>query len=439
MAGISFSGVASGLDTGSIVQQLVALRRQPIKRYESQKTDLRQSLTALTDLKSALEKLRNAAKGLDTEGEFTSRAANVAAEGFFEATASSATPVGAFKVSVDQLAQTHRTVSQSYGSVDDDIGTGDVTITIGGETSTFSLASGASSLGDLKVAVNEADMGVTASIIDTGSGFQLMLSADDSGLANQFTVDTAGLGGGTAPTMAVTTAGADAQVTIDDSIVVTSPDNSIEGALEGLSLTLRSTGTTEVTVEGDVTDLGDKLEEFAAAYNEVRTLIDSQGGASGSLSGSSLLRSVKDALGRVMTTSVSTGDTDGDRIVAGSIGLSLDRHGILSLDREKLADAVDADYGDVLTLFTKEIGDTTRGGIAHELSAALEVFTRGDADLKGLIALREDSINSQIERLDGRIESEERSIELYETTLTRKFTAMERIISQLQQQQGYFG
>ena len=80
MAGISFSGVASGLDTGSIVQQLVALRRQPILRYEDKKNDLQRSISALSDLRSAVDKLRKAAEGLDTESEFTSRAARVAVD-----------------------------------------------------------------------------------------------------------------------------------------------------------------------------------------------------------------------------------------------------------------------------------------------------------------------------------------------------------------------
>jgi flagellar hook-associated protein 2 len=439
MPSISFSGVASGLDTGSIVSQLVALRRLPIKRYEEEKQDLQRSLTALTDLKTAVDKLRKAAEGLDTESEFTSRKARLGNEeaGFFTATANSASPVGSFQISVDTLAQTHRMVSQTYATADDDVGTGDFTITLDGVDTTVTLASGASSLADLKIAINDADAGVSASIIDTGNGLQLMLSADESGAANQFTVASS-LSGGSAPALAVSTPGADAQITIDGSIVVTSPDNSIEGALEGTTITLASVGTSEMIIEGDTTDLGDKLQEFADAYNELRNLIDTQGGSSGSLRGSSLLRSIDSTLSTAMISAVSTGAGIDDTIVAANIGLSLDRNGILSLDRTKLEEAVDADYGAVLDLFTKEMADGIRGGIGHELANALDVYTLGEGDLKGLIALREDSMKSQMERIDDRIEREERSVELYEATLTRKFTAMEQIIAQLQQQQGYF-
>ena len=438
MSAISFSGVASGLDTASIVQQLVAIRRQPIRRFEANKSGLERSLSGLKDLKAAMEKLRDVARGLDTDSEFTSRAARVATEGFFTATANSDTPVGSFKVTVDQLAQTHRVVSQAYTTVDDDIGAGDVSFTIDGVTTTVTLAAGASSLGDLKLAVNEADAGLTASIVNDGTGYRLMLSADESGAANQFTVDLSGLGGGTAPVMTISTAGADAQITIDDSIVVSSSDNSIEGALEGTTITLQAVGTSEVTIEGDTTELGDKLEEFVAAYNELKNLVDAQSGASGSMPGSSLLRSVRSTLSRIMTTSVSTGPDPGDRIVAANVGLSLDRDGTMSLDRNKLSQAVETDYGAVLELFTLQATEGTKGGIAHELSAAIEVFTRGSGDSKSLIALRTDSINAEIDRIDSRIEREERSIERYESTLTRKFTAMEQIISQLQSQQGFF-
>jgi len=131
------------------------------------------------------------------------------------------------------------------------------------------------------------------------------------------------------------------------------------------------------------------------------------------------------------------GTGDDDTMVAANIGLSLDRNGIMSLDRTKLEEAVDTDYNDVLSLFTKQMSDGVRGGIGHELANALDVYTLGEGDLKGLIALREDSMESEIDRIDSRIERQERSIELYEATLTRKFTAMEQIIAQLQQQQGY--
>lgn len=444
MSSISFSGVASGLDTGSIVSQLVELRRIPILRYEAQKTDLKQSLAALSDLRAAVEKLRKASEALDTESEFTSRAARVGTEGFFEASATSATPVGTFQVTVDQLAQTHRSVTQSFASPDDDVGTGDFRFTFGatGEETTVSLAAGASSLGDLKIAINEADAGVTASIIFDGSGYQLMLSADESGAEQQFTVDASGLTGGTAPVFTTTTTGADAQITIDGSIVVTSPDNTIDGALEGSVITLQSLGTSDMIIEGDVTDLGDKLQEFADAFNELRTLIDNQGGESGILKGSSLLRSVDGTLSRILSTSVSTGDGADERIVAANIGLSMDRYGIMSLDRTKLEEAVDTDYGAVLDLFTKALPDDGepdpwQGGLALELADALDIYTLGEGDLKGLIGLREDAANAEMDRLDSRIEREERSIDLYEATLTRKFTAMEQIIAQLQQQQGY--
>ncbi|HKK70104.1 MAG TPA: flagellar filament capping protein FliD [Candidatus Krumholzibacteria bacterium] len=439
MSAISFSGVASGLDTAKIVQELVALRRRPIQRYEQEKSGLDRSLRALDDLNTALEKLRGLAEGLDSEGEFSSRAARVGNEDLMAATADSASPVGTFRVTVDQLAQTHRTISQAYTSVNDDVGAGDFSFTLGGETTTVTLEAGASSLSDLKLAINEADAGVTASVVNDGSGYRLMVSADESGVANQFTVDTSGLGGGTAPAFTVSTTGADALLTIDDSITVTSPDNSVEGALEGTVLDLKSVGTTEITIEGDTTALAEKLQEFVNTYNELKDLAEAQSAQGGALQGSSLVRSVRSTLSRIMTTSVSTGPNDGERIVAANIGLSLDRNGTMSLDEAKLSSAVEADYGAVLDLFTQSPTETSGGGIAFQLGDTIESFTRGTGDSRGLIALRTDSINSEISRIEDRIEREERSVDLYESTLTRKFTAMEMTISRLQQQQGFFG
>ena len=103
MSSISFGGIVSGLDTGSIVSQLVALRRRPIVRLEAKKTDLNRSIAALDDLKAALAKLDAAAKALDTEGEFNSKVGRSGNEDLFTATANSKTPSGVYQITVDRL------------------------------------------------------------------------------------------------------------------------------------------------------------------------------------------------------------------------------------------------------------------------------------------------------------------------------------------------
>lgn len=431
MAGIAFGGIVSGLDTGSIVSQLVALRRQPIKRLETKKTSLNRSLAALDDLKAALAKLDTAAKALDTQAEFNSKKGRSGDEDVFTASADSSTPSGSYKISVDVLAQTHREVSQAYTSTGDSVGNGNFSFTLDGVTTVVTLEPGAESLADLKSAINAEDAGVTATIVNDGSGYRLLLSAEEPGLANRFTVDATGLAGGTDLLVSNSTLGLDAQITIDDSIVVTSSDNTVSDALEGLKLELKSVGTTELTVEGDSTELASKIQAFADAYNGVMSLLESQSKEGGALQDSPLVRSVRSRLGTTMTSRVDTGGTFG---VAADIGLSLDRYGKMVFDSSKLDDAIEQDYQSVLQLFTRDETETDVG-IASAIKATVDGI---NASSNGLITFRKNAINDELKTLDSRIERDERSVSIYEQTLNRKFSAMEQAISRLQSQAGFF-
>ncbi len=431
MAGISFGGIVSGLDTGSIVSQLVALRRQPIQRLETKKTNLNRSIAAMDDLKAALAKLDSAAKALDTQGEFNSKVGRSGNEDFFTASADSSTPNGVYQITVDRLAQTHREVSQSYASTTDSVGTGDFTFTLDGVVTTVSLTAGGDTLADLKSAINAADAGVNATIVNDGTGYRLLLGADESGVANRFTVDASGLTGGTALTITNSTLGDDAQITIDGSISVTSSTNTVSDALEGLKLELKAEGTTEVTVEGDSSELAKKIQAFADAYNGVVDLLDNQNKAGGALENSPLVRTIRSRLSSTMTSRVDTGGTFG---VAADIGLSLDRYGKMVFDSSKLGDAIEQDYQSVLELFTREAGEGDVG-IASAIKSTVDGI---NASSNGLLRFRKDAIDSEIKRLDSRIERDERSISIYEQTLNRKFSAMEQTISRLQSQAGFF-
>ena len=427
---IQFGGVASGIDTGSIVSQLVALRREPIRRLETQKGDLQRRLASLDDLKSKLDQLAEAARKIDTPGEFSGRAANVANESLLTATASGEAPAGIYQIQVDALAQTHRELSQSYTDTSVSVGTGTFSFTLGGVQTDVTLSAGQDSLADLKAAINAADAGVTASVVNDGTGYRLMLSADDPGAANQFTVDASGLSGGTAPTFTTSSTGQDAQITIDTGLVITSTSNTINGAIEGLTLELRATGSTELNIEADSEELAGNLQAFVDAFNGVVDLLDAQTAEGGALEGSSLARTVKSRLSSTMTSVVD--DTATYRLAA-DVGLSLDRDGKLSLDRSKLDTALANDYQAVVDLFTANGTSTGVAVAVAQLSDDITDFTGG------LIATRKDGIDDQIRRIDDDIENKNRSLELYETMLNRKFTAMELAISRLQQQSGFLG
>ncbi len=95
-----------------------------------------------------------------------------------------------FTINVNQLAQNDVYESNGFASSDSVVNSSgnDVTLAIGvgGVTTEFTLKAGAT-LQDLKDAINNANAGVTASIIDTGIGdnpYKLVLKADETGKDN---------------------------------------------------------------------------------------------------------------------------------------------------------------------------------------------------------------------------------------------------------------
>lgn len=427
-SGISFGGLVSGLDTGSIISQLVALKRAPIVRLEDEKKDLQRGLTILNDLKAAVERLGAAAKGLDSRQEFVAKGVTSGNESVVTATAGSAAPLGTFSLDNVVLATQQQYLSQGFGSIDDDVGTGTVSLTIGGETTDVTLDAGASSLGDLKQAINDANVGATATTIFDGTNTFLLVVSDQAGTENAVTVDVSGLSGGTSPTFTETVA-TDASFTLEG-VPITGTGNVVSDALDGVTFTLQGAGSTTFTVEADNEALKANLQEFADAYNEVITLANAQSEEGATLNGSSFVRSIQSRISSVVTTAI---DTVGDFRVLAEAGLSLDREGQISLDSTKLDEALAQDYDSVVNLF---IQNGTTAGVASLMTSTVDDLTDFAS---GLFKVREDSVDNRIENIDSRILREERSVESYEEYLNRRFTAMESLLNQLQAQAGFLG
>ena len=104
-AGISFGGLASGLDTQAIIKALVAVEERPIFALEKTKTNLGKQKSLFGDLKGLLEKLATAAKKLKTTSDFLTMKATSSDEDILSASASSTATPGTYEVEVLALAK----------------------------------------------------------------------------------------------------------------------------------------------------------------------------------------------------------------------------------------------------------------------------------------------------------------------------------------------
>jgi flagellar hook-associated protein 2 len=433
MSTVSFTGLATGLDTASLVAQLVEIRRRPVYRLEGRRTDFQNQLAALSDLKTKLLALQSAAADLDTPGEFNALSATSTHENILTATAGPGAAAGSFEIVVQSLATARKDISQAYGSTDDLVGEGTVWFSVGGVTTPLAVPPG-TTLAEFKDLINSQIEGVSASLINDGSGgdaHYLVLRGDAAGSAGDFSLVTTGLTGGTAPAMTNIQAAADAHLLVDG-LAVTAPGNQVDGVISGLTLNLigAEPGTTvTIQVATDGQEVENKVKALVEAYNDLFAFIKNQTDPAGDLHGHPAVRSVATRIRNIFTAPLEGGL--GAVTMLWEVGITTGEDGQLRWDEDKFRTALLADPAGVRDLFIEREGNLGKGYLINTAIADLT------DSAEGLFKISTDALNSKIRFADRTIERYERGIESYRLNLQAKFLAMERMVAQLQAQGNY--
>lgn len=447
MATITSSGAISGLNVSSLVSQLVAAERGTYDaRFTRAEAKVTTQMTALAQLKSAMSGFRTALGALEDPEDFSPRRVSIDDDQFFTATATSAAAAGRYDVEVLQLAQAAQLGSLAFaGGQTTVVGTGTLTLALGAESFSVTLASGANTLADLRDAINNAsgNVGVRATIIRDVAGAHLVLSGTDTGAASTLRITASGGDGnlaqfaydppGTPGTYAVLSAAQDAVVRVAG-YEIRSADNSIEGAIDGVTLNLRRAepGTTaSLSVATDDAAIRDRVSGFVNAYNTLAKQIarlrsyDAETKAAGPLLGDAMLRNVEGQLRRLVSDPVS--GSSGNYTALVNIGITSAVDGTLTLDQTRFDAALAADPLAVARLFTSAEGVASRVGdfLDRKLATDGELASR-DAGL----ASRQKDITKQREALDARMQ-------LLQARYTKQFNALDSLLTQLQSTSSY--
>lgn len=432
MSTISFAGLATGLDTARIVDQLVELRRIPVRRLQARRQLFQTQITALGTLKTKLEAFQATAQALKTANDFASLKATSSNEDILTVSAGSNAAPGTYDISVEALAQAQKSRSQGFDNNLVNVGEGELVITVGEEVHTLTLT-GHTALSDLATQINNEIPDLSASIVYDGSesgGYHLILTGA-AGSANAYTIDATGLSGGTAPAFTTTQAAVDASLLVDG-LPVTASGNSLSNVISGLTLDLHaaSPGTTvRVSVGADSEGVKDQIKAFVDAYNDLFGFLDAEMKPEGKLEGNASARSLASRLENEMTA-VHGGD--GAYTTLAQIGIERQQGSrTLTFNASKFEQALADDYAAVRDLFIEREGNVGKAALIDQAVQALT--DRVD----GVFKLGNDSLNRRIKNIDGSIERYERSIENYRTTMERKFRAMETTVSLLQAQGNY--
>ncbi len=392
MAGITVSGMGSGLDVNSIVSQLISAEKTPAtKRLDSQEARLQAQLTALGSFKGAVSELQRAVQGLNAASKFDAVSASVGNAELLGASVSAAAKPGSYSIEVEQLAQAQKLASGAHASVDSVVGTGTLSFRFGTysadgntfsvnpdrETKTITVDASNNTLSGLRDAINQADIGVSASIVNDGSGYRLVLGAKDSGAKNALEVTgIAGLSySAGSKELTQTVEAQDAKLTVDG-LAITSAGNSVAGAIPGVTLNLKSAkpgAPTSLAVAADSSAATKGVQAFVDAYNKFMefaskaTAVNAKTGERGALVGDSSVRAMLAEMRR-QVTAVVPGATGQVKALI-DIGVSTNRDGTLKLDGTKLQQALGDDAAGVAALFAK-VGATSDPKLAYGTHAS---------------------------------------------------------------------
>lgn len=439
---ISASGLGSGLDIKSLVDQLVSAERQPVaNRLALKEARANAQLTALGRLKGALSTFQTAVTGLADAEQFQKRKVTVSdAERISAVAGTDATPAS-YQVEVVSLAAAHRLVSGPFASAGSAVGTGQLTVTSGADSMTIEITPSNDTLAGIRDAINASanNPGVRATIVNGADGAHLVLVATATGAANAITVDavTAGsglealeYGAGTTNALTQASAAADAVVEIDG-FTVTSATNRIEDAIEGVTIDLlqAAPGTLiDLEVGYDTEAARAAVNAFVNSYNGVLgtiaelTAYNAETSTGGALLGDAATRAIKTALREALGGVVGT-SADPFRTLA-EIGVTTNGSGRLALDAERFADALAADFDGV----GRVLADEDRG-IAVRLQAVVDDVL-GSA---GRISARESTLRTQLDQIGDRRETLEARMEQVRKRYETQFNALDRLVGQLNQ------
>ncbi len=424
----SAGGLASGIDTNTLIDRLVELESRPKQLAESRKKALEAQVSTLGSLLSKLSELKSAAASLADDGVLGLTASEHTT---FTATPGSGAYAGSYRVEVTQLARAAKALSNSFTSGETARGM-DITFTIEGTDYVVSTTDG-DTLADIAFKINQSGAPVSAVVLDTGSGQYLSVTTKQTGhrigqpASDALAISIAYTGTtGTDLTLAVTQTAQNATLTVDG-LAFERRSNTVTDVVPGTTLKLEQVGGPEdLVLENDVSATKEKLETFVDAYNEVLSLIqgelnvDENTNRDYGLAGDSTIRSLQGRLQQIVTAVVG-GQTDVRSLA--DVGIETNRDGSLSIDESTLADALARNPQAINTLFS----DATGG-----IGTLVEGLHRDFADpADGLLVSRKKSLGESIGRIEDDILRMEERLDAYRESLVAQFVAMERTVSGL--------
>ncbi|SCK16332.1 flagellar filament capping protein FliD [Vogesella sp. LIG4] len=433
---LNSAGIGSNLPVNDMISKLMAVEAQPLQLLDVKEGNLTAQISAFGQVKGVLSNFQTSVQSLEDSSKFNSIQASSSATDYVTVSGDSTAGVGSYQLRVDQLAQSQKLATTAFASTTTPIGGGTLTFSFGTTTTAgtppatsftlnpdkvpqqVSIPAG-STMSGIRDAVNKANIGVTATIVNDGTGNRLLftsasgtkstlkIESSDSSL-NAITNDPTGAGN----QLTQVQAAQDAKFELDG-MAITKQSNTVTDAVSGLTFNLLKVNLAtdtpaSINVSRSSTGVQKAIQAFVKSYNDLNKALNDVSKVDTSvaptagqqrqappLAGDATIRSIQTRLHEVFSA---IQDVGGAYTRPADIGLTFQKDGTLSLDSSKLSAAISSNPDDVMKLFGSvgtptdskikfgaASGSTQTGNYAINLNAVQNGTLLGASVLSGTI------------------------------------------------------
>jgi flagellar hook-associated protein 2 len=463
----ALTGLTAGaVDVNSIVTQLMTVERKPIDNLNKKSASYQTQLSVFSSVKSSLSTFQSAVQNLKGTGSFQAFTVNSSDSSTLTASAGATAASGNYAIEVSSLAQSQQLIASGQASSTAAIGSGASTtlnfdfgtisydpLAGGSYNATTGHYTGASfnstgagiksvtidstnnTLEGIRDAVNKANIGVSATIINDGgtSPYRLTFSASASGVNNSMSISVAGdaaIGSllSNDPTgtqnLAQTMEAKNANLKVNG-VAITKTSNTVTDAIQGVTLNLNKMTATNtpvnLSIAKDTSSIIAAANSFVSAYNNLNNTLKSVSAyktattTGGSLAGDPAIRQMMGELRDILSSTVSGGSFSSlsDAGISSSPGVGL------VLDSTKFNAAMNTNLADLSNLFTSS------GGYATKLDAWAK------SSLNLTVNTRTSNINKNITDIANQVATQETRMTSIQKRYTAQFTNLNTVLAQL--------
>ena len=424
---IRVDGAVSGIDTTALIQAILAGQSAQRKTVTDRISAFEGRVTKINELVGKIGTMNDALEELETISDFRSFSATNAENDSFTVTLDGDAVAGSYDIEVLSMASSETRAGTTEASKTAALGrSGTLALTYDGATTNLTI-SATDSLEDVAAAINDVD-GVSAYVMNTTTGYRLVVQGQDSGSDYGVTFDESGLSGGTfglAGAGAVIRSATDAQVKING-LIVESSTNRLTDPVPGMTIDLEALtdAPITVTVSSDPDAIEEKVQSFVTAYNDVlnyisvQSVYNAEAGIRGPFVGESAVQRVARGLAEVVATRFSALGQEYDSLSL--IGIETDSSGRLSIDSDRFQEVLEAEPDQIANLFTDSAGFVQ--GMLDQTDVYVDT-------VDGSLINRTDTLEDRIADMEDRVEQMDRRMSRTEERLRRQFSALESLMS----------